>query len=145
MISTSRSPRATPLGRWGDLEPAVPTDAEGQAARRHESAVRGLTVMVLSTNCLPAGIASVSLLLVGCGCDVARTDLPQVVAPDRPDTLSTEPVPTTLDQALGALNRGLSGADFAAIRLLDEDDAVESTYRVALWVQGRWGLASDGG
>jgi hypothetical protein len=100
---------------------------------------------VLSTNCLLAGIASVSLLLVGCGCDVARTDLPQVVAPDRPDTLATEPVPTTPDQALAALNRGLSGADFAAIRLLDEDDGVESTYGVALWVQGRWGLASDGG
>jgi hypothetical protein len=76
--------------------------------------------MVLSTNCLLAGIALVSLLLISCGCDVARTDLPQVVAPDRPDTLSTEPVPTTLDQSLGALNRGLSGADCAAIRLLPE-------------------------
>lgn len=100
---------------------------------------------MLSTNCWLAGIASVSLLLVGCGCDVARTDLPQVVAPDRPDTLSTEPVPTTLDLALGALNHGLSGADFAVIRVLNEDDALESTYGVALWVQGRWGLAGDGG
>ncbi len=78
----------------------------------------------------------------------ASVDLPRVAAPSRPDTLAAAPVPTTFEQALNALDRGLSGGAFQAMQVLSEDDAVALFYRMhhgggVLW-QSPWNLTFDG-
>lgn len=88
---------------------------------------------------------SLSLLLVACGADVKRANLPSAVAPSRPDTLSAELIPNTVDEAIDALDRGLAGIDFRAIQVLSEEDAVASAYGVAQWVRRHWALSASGG
>jgi hypothetical protein len=86
-------------------------------------------------------------LVVACG-GQGPEDLPRVAAPSRPDTLAAEPVPATLEQALNALDRGLSGGAFQAMQVLSEDDAVAFFYSThhgggVLW-QSPWNLTFDG-
>jgi len=90
-----------------------------------------------------AGVASLSFLLIACS-GAPGDELPQVVPPSRPDTLTAEPMPSTLDAAIGTLNRGLSGIEFHAMQVLGEEDAVSVGYRVAQWLQRHWLDSRDG-
>jgi hypothetical protein len=89
-------------------------------------------------------VASLSLLLVACGGDGKSPNLPLVIALSRPDRLSAELVPNTVEEAIDALGRGLSGTDFRSMQVLSEEDAVASAYGVAQWVR-HWGLSAGGG
>jgi hypothetical protein len=53
-------------------------------------------------------------------------NLPPAIALSRPDTLSAEPIPNTVDEAVDALGRGLSGIDFRTMKVLSADAAVAS-------------------
>jgi hypothetical protein len=99
---------------------------------------------------IPIRLVSITLpcLLIACGNQAPAGNLPHVAAPSRPDTLATETVPATLDQALDALDRGLSGGDFQAMQLSGEDEAVAFFYRGhrsgRVGWQSPWNLVRDG-
>ena len=86
------------------------------------------------------------LILVACDSRTTTSNLPEVISPSRPWTLSTQPVPTTLTQALDALSRGLSGAQVHALQQANERDAVRigsSEHDVGPWIQSHWGLPAN--
>jgi len=91
-----------------------------------------------------AGLVSLLFLLVACSGIAPGEQLPQVVAPSRPDTLTAEPVPITLNAAIDTLSRGLSGIEFHAMQVLSEEDAVAVFYDVGQWIRRHW-LNSRGG
>jgi hypothetical protein len=91
----------------------------------------------------PACLASLVFITAGCASPRAASDLPLVVTPDRRDTLSAQPVPATVSDAIDILSRGLSGADMIAFRVLNEDDAIASSGAWA-WMQKAWGLKAGG-
>ena len=76
-------------------------------------------------------------------------------APERPpDTarehrssgwnLDTQPVPRTLDEALGALERGLGGGTIERLRIEEEDVALRLVPTLGRWMQDHWALATGG-
>jgi hypothetical protein len=83
-------------------------------------------------------------LLAACGNQAPAANQPRVVALSRPNTLATEAVPATVDQALEALDRGLSGIEFQTMQRLPEDDAATSYFGIEEGIQSRWGLSGDG-
>src|SRR4051794_9165111 len=97
-----------------------------------------------TTTCWLAAIAILSFCIVGCTGRVPEVDPPQAFSPYRPETLFAEPTPTTLEQALNALTRGLSGDDASAIRRLNEDDAVAALGGVEKRLREHWWVATDG-
>ena len=76
-------------------------------------------------------------------------------APERsPDTarehrssgwnLDTQAVPRTLDEALGALERGLGGETIERLRIEEEDVAIRLVPTLGRWMQDHWALATGG-
>jgi uncharacterized protein DUF6794 len=92
-------------------------------------------------------VSSMLMVLAAAAC-AARAPEP------RPDTaqehrssgwnLDTQPVPRTLDEALGALERGLGGKTIERLRIEEEDVAIRLVPTLGRWMQDHWALATGG-
>ena len=78
-------------------------------------------------------------------CILFPTRPPLVVALDRPESLAAAPVPNSLDEALEALARGMSGAVFLRMQRETEENAVESSLSLAAWIERSWIAPAESG
>ncbi|MEO0574362.1 MAG: DUF6794 domain-containing protein [Pseudomonadota bacterium] len=56
------------------------------------------------------------------------------------DTMEDIPVPTTVDEAIVALDLVLSDEDKAAIRANKEDEMYQYHFGLGMWIRNSWGL-----
>jgi uncharacterized protein DUF6794 len=97
-------------------------------------------------SCSRAGLAVLVTLasaLIACSQPDCK-ELPEVVSLSRLSTLDKEPVPTTLQDALNALDRGLSGEEFRFFQLSSEHDVIQAHGGLDRWIQEHWGLIGHG-
>ena len=87
------------------------------------------------------------MVLVAAAC-VARGPEPRRQNPQGPPpsgwNLDTQAVPRTLDEALGALERGLGGETIERLRIEEEDVAIRLVPTLGRWMQDHWALATGG-
>jgi hypothetical protein len=92
-------------------------------------------------------VTSTLVLLAAAAC-AARAPEPRPHISEAPPSsgwnLDTQPVPGTLDEALGALERGLGGETVARLRIEEEDIAISLVPTLGRWMQDHWGLATGG-
>jgi hypothetical protein len=92
-------------------------------------------------------VISTLVLLAAAAC-AARAPEPRPHIAEAPPSvgwnLDTQPVPRTLDEALGALERGLGGETVARLRIEEEDVAIRLVPTLGRWMQDHWGLAAGG-
>ena len=92
-------------------------------------------------------VTSTLVLLVATAC-VARAPEPPHHTPQVPRSsgwnLDGQPTPSTLDEALDTLERGLGGETIARLRIEEEDVAITLVPTLGRWMQDRWGLATGG-
>src|SRR5688500_12823803 len=90
---------------------------------------------------MPRRVAALVLAFgcLGWGCShPAESSNPHVVPLSQKSSLESQPIPTTLDEALDALERGGSGVFHARMRSDDESIAMGVQFEMGL--PERWGL-----
>jgi hypothetical protein len=83
-----------------------------------------------------------SVLALACNREPDGRDLPDVVPPARASSLDIQPVPTTLEEAVQTLTRGVSSETFVYFRRSREEDIADA--RLGEWLAHRWGLTAGG-
>jgi uncharacterized protein DUF6794 len=92
-------------------------------------------------------VSSMLMVLAAAGCAARAPEPRPATAQEHRSSgwnLDTQSVPRTLDEALGALERGLGGETIERLRIEEEDVAIRLVPTLGRWMQDHWALAAGG-